>query len=470
MTTARDEFVELRQAMVEQLRALDAVRSDAVETAFRAVPRHLFAPGAEPEHVYDATATVWPKHDGSGRMVSTVSAAHIQAVQLEQADVRPGMRVLEIGSGGYNAALLAALVGPEGEVVSVDIDPEIVARARACLDAAGVARVRTVTADGDAGVPEHGPYDRIVVTVRSWDIPPGWVAQLVPGGRIVVPLRLGPLTRTIALDRPHNDSEGEHVLLTGGDVRLCAFVPMQGAGAHEDRIGLLPDTTGHGGAGEDGQGPGRVQLRADGPAGDGPAGDMAGVMASIGATISGPMRRRPVTTWTGVEFDHVDDLDLWLTLRLPAAGILTADRELTDLDRPTALTRAGAPTLVTDGGFAYRTKRPTPPAATSAKAESDRAVEPAPEVFETGVLAWGPDATDLADHYARTVAEWGRYRTAGGRGPQIQVVAAGTPLQPTAQQRVLDKNHTHIVVSWPIPEPIPSDLTDPATDSAPSRR
>jgi hypothetical protein len=161
---------------------------------------------------------------------------------------------------------------------------------------------------------------------------------------------------------------------------------MQGAGAHEDQIGLLPDTAL---GGEDG--PGRVQLRADAHiTGD----DLARLMSSIGAAITGPTRHRPVTVWTGVEFDHVDDLDLWLGLRLPAAGILTADREITDTGHPTSITRAGAPALVTDGGFAYRTKRSLADAAG----------------FETGVVAWGQDAADLAVRYAHTVAEWGRYR------------------------------------------------------------
>ena len=429
VTTLHDEARSLREAMVEQLRSLDGIRSEAVAVAFRAVPRHVFAPGAPLVQVYEATTTVWPKHDGTGRMVSTVSAAHIQAVQLEQAEVRPGMRVLEIGSGGYNAALLASLVGVEGEVTSVDIDPEIVDRARACLDAAGFDRVRTVVADGDNGVPEHGPYDRIVVTARSWDIPPGWVAQLAPGGRIVVPLRLGTMTRSVALDR----TDGVGALLAGGDARLCSFVPMQGAGAHEDQIGLLPDTALGGEAG-----PGRVQLRADAHSTDD---DLARLMSVIGAAITGPTRHRPVTVWTGVKFDHVDDLDLWLGLRLPAAGILTADREITATGHPTSITRAGAPALVSDGGFAYRTKRTIPDAAR----------------FETGVLAWGRDAADLAARYAHTVTEWGQYRAGGGRGPGLQVLPARTPIEPDPRHRVLDKNHTRIVVSWPTaPDPMSS--------------
>jgi protein-L-isoaspartate(D-aspartate) O-methyltransferase len=415
-----DQTAPLRDAMIEALRASDGIRSEEVAAAFRAVPRHVFAPDAPVELAYAANATLWPKHDGTGRMTSTVSAAHIQAVQLEQADVRPGMRVLEIGSGGYNAALLAAMVGAGGEVTTIDIDSEIIDRARTCLDAAGYPQVRTVVADGDTAAPRHGPYDRIVVTARSWDIPPAWVEQLAPDGRIVVPLRLRGLTRTVALDRVHNRG----AWLTGGDVRLCSFVPMQGAGAHEDQIALIPETaTG----GDDG--PGRVQLCTDGLLPDA----LAAMAAGVGAAITGSTRYDPAVVWTGVEFDHVDDLDLWLALRLPTTAILTADREITDTHRPTSITRAGAPALVSTGGFAYRAKRPVP----------------GTDTFETGVLAWGCDADELAAQYAEVIIDWGRYRAAGGTGPQLEIYPAGTAIDRDARHRVVDKTHTRIVVSWP---------------------
>jgi protein-L-isoaspartate(D-aspartate) O-methyltransferase len=400
--------------MVAELRELGGIRSDPVAGAFLAVPRHLFAPGTPAELAYAANRSVWPKHDEAGAVTSTVSAAHIQAVMLEQADLRRGMRVLEIGSGGYNAALIAELVGPDGEVTSVDIDAEIVDRARSCLDAAGYQRVRTVLGDGDTGVPEHAPYDRIIVTVRAWDIPPAWIEQLAADGRLVVPLRMRCLTRTVALDRA--DDAGP--LLRGGDVRLCSFVPMQGAGAYDETVATIRS---HGAASEEAT----IQLRTDALTGE----MLTAAAAAIGKSASQP----PVTVWTGVEFDHVDDLDLWLGLRLSQFGILSADRELAGTGRPTALTRTGAPTLLSPGGFAYRTKRPVP----------------GTDTFETGVLAWGPDATAHAEEYAEAVREWGRYRRAGGRGPHLAIHAAGAPLTPHSNERVIDKTHTRIVVSWP---------------------
>ncbi|MGH3885395.1 MAG: methyltransferase domain-containing protein [Pseudonocardiaceae bacterium] len=102
----------------------------------------------------------------------------------------PGHRVLEIGAGtGYNAALLAHLVGPAGKVTTVDIDSKVVRGARECLAAAGYRGVSVVCGDGEFGYSDHAPYDRIVVTAGAWDLPPAWVDQLAAGGRLVVPLR-----------------------------------------------------------------------------------------------------------------------------------------------------------------------------------------------------------------------------------------------------------------------------------------
>lgn len=174
--------------MVSALRDRDAIVSDRVAAAVSAVPRHLFAPDEPLERAYEANTTLAPKTDANGEELSVVSAAHIQAVMLEQAQIERGMNVLEIGSGGYNAALMAELVGPEGSVTTVDIDPDIVARARVCLDTAGYDRVRLLEVDAEHGVPEYAPFDRIIVTAGAWDIPPVLLDQLAADGMIVVPL------------------------------------------------------------------------------------------------------------------------------------------------------------------------------------------------------------------------------------------------------------------------------------------
>jgi protein-L-isoaspartate(D-aspartate) O-methyltransferase len=119
----------------------------------------------------------------------------------------------------------------------VDIDPEIISRARECLDAAGYGSVDVVAAYAEGGATGAAPYDRIIVTTAVWDIPPSWLDQLAPGGRIVVSLRMRGLTRSVAFDR-------EDAGLVSRSYRLCGFVPVQGGGAHEQQVLSLGDRAG----------------------------------------------------------------------------------------------------------------------------------------------------------------------------------------------------------------------------------
>ena len=95
----------LRNRLSDELAADGWIESKEVEAAFRTVPRHLFAPGATLEEAYAPDGVVAKRRDGRGITISSVSAPQIQALMLEQAALGPGMRVLEIGSGGYNAAV-----------------------------------------------------------------------------------------------------------------------------------------------------------------------------------------------------------------------------------------------------------------------------------------------------------------------------------------------------------------------------
>src|SRR5687768_1419512 len=130
----------LRDALVDGLVREGSIRSPAVEAAFRAVPRECFLPGVPLGRVYRDEAIV--THEQDGVPISSSSQPAIMAIMLEQLAVEPGHRVLEIGAGtGYNAALLAQLVGPRGRVVTLDLDEPIVAEARANLAAAGIGGV-----------------------------------------------------------------------------------------------------------------------------------------------------------------------------------------------------------------------------------------------------------------------------------------------------------------------------------------
>lgn len=180
---------ELHHALVEYLKHSGHLPSPRVEAAFRAVPRHLFLPEVELEKVYEDEAIPTKLQDEIP--ISSSSQPTIMAIMLEQLGLKPGQRVLEIGAGtGYNAALIAHLVGEQGQVVALDIDEDIVERARAHLKTAGFERVQVICGDGGQGYAEAAPYDRIILTVGAGDIAPAWREQLQPDGRIVLPLSL----------------------------------------------------------------------------------------------------------------------------------------------------------------------------------------------------------------------------------------------------------------------------------------
>ena len=178
-----------RARLVDGLRDSGMLRTPAVEEAFRAVPRHLFLPDVPLARAYADEAVAVQAVDGV--TTSSASQPSMVAIMLEQLDLHPGHRVLEIGAGtGYNAALLRRLVGPTGRVVTVDIDDELVAGAARHLADAGVAGVEVHCADGARGYEPGAPYDRIVLTVGSGDVRPEWIAQLAPAGRLLLPLGL----------------------------------------------------------------------------------------------------------------------------------------------------------------------------------------------------------------------------------------------------------------------------------------
>jgi len=168
----------LREQLVDHLLDTGRIHSDRVAEAFQVVPRHVFLPGVEPTTVYTDEA-IPTKRAPDGRAISSSSQPSIMAIMLEQLCVEPGHQVREIGAGtGYNAALLAFLVGETGALTTVDIDQDLVEQARDHLAAAGVSSVRVVCGDGANGYAESAPYDRIMLTVGADDVAPAWVDQL----------------------------------------------------------------------------------------------------------------------------------------------------------------------------------------------------------------------------------------------------------------------------------------------------
>ncbi len=236
MTNAADRPVpELIAEMVEALRRSHCLRSPNVADAFGAVARHLFVPGRPLGEVY-SSETVVPTHfDADGCSVSSSSAPNIMAIMLEQLRVRPRMRVLEIGAGtGYNAALLAHLVGSHGQVVTVDLDEQITTEARQHLHAANIDGVRVVHGDGWLGSGELETFDRVILTVGAWEVSPHWFEQLDVAGVLVMPLWVRPgLQVSVAFVR-------DEVCLRSESLALCGFMRLRGPHAGPDSHVAVP--------------------------------------------------------------------------------------------------------------------------------------------------------------------------------------------------------------------------------------
>jgi protein-L-isoaspartate(D-aspartate) O-methyltransferase len=231
---------QLRRLLVAQLRTQAALHDADVERALLAVPRHLFLPESPLAEAYAdiAVATHWE----DGMAVSSASQPAIVAFMLEQLQVAPGMRVLEIGAGtGYNAALLSELVGPTGSVTTIDIDPQITAEASAHLAAAGYPTAHVVTGDGAVGWPLGAPYDRIELSVGASDIAPAWFVQLAEGGILTLPLWLGASDVSVAFRKQDG-------VLVSESLTPCGFMRLRGQEADADKWATLPEHGRLGGA------------------------------------------------------------------------------------------------------------------------------------------------------------------------------------------------------------------------------
>ncbi len=164
------------------LGSLEGYVKESVIIAMSRVPRELFLPVALKSRAYNDT----PLPIGQNQ---TISAPHMVAIMCDLLDLKPGMTVLEVGGGsGYHAAVMAAMIGPDGMVYSVERRPELVAAAKRNLEKAGITNVTMIEADGSIGLAEHAPYDRISVAATAPRVPEPLKQQLKVGGKMVIPV------------------------------------------------------------------------------------------------------------------------------------------------------------------------------------------------------------------------------------------------------------------------------------------
>jgi protein-L-isoaspartate(D-aspartate) O-methyltransferase len=209
-----DESAGLRQEMVEiQLRGR-GIADERVLAAMAVVPRERFVPPDLRFHSYGDEAL--PIASGQ-----TISQPYMVARMTELLEPRPGLRVLEIGTGsGYQAAVLAQI---GCSVLSVERHAPLADAARIRLEQLGLAEsVTIVVGDGSVGRPDEAPFDGIVVTAAAPTVPDAMAAQLVEGGRLVIPI--GPRRRQELVLVVRRGAGFER-----RDCGPCVFVPLVGA-------------------------------------------------------------------------------------------------------------------------------------------------------------------------------------------------------------------------------------------------
>ena len=174
-----DDRREERHRLVDQHIVAAGIRDPATLAALRSVPRHEFVPPREQPRAYEDI----PLPIGLGQ---TISQPAVVATMTELVGPRPGLRVLEVGTGsGYQAAVLAAT---GAKVWTIEIFGALAAEAAARLERLGYSNVVVRHGDGYAGWPEEAPFDAIVVTAAADSIPPALLEQLARGGRLVMPV------------------------------------------------------------------------------------------------------------------------------------------------------------------------------------------------------------------------------------------------------------------------------------------
>jgi protein-L-isoaspartate(D-aspartate) O-methyltransferase len=385
---------QLHEALVRTIRAAGGAWREPVRRALGAVPRHLFVPEVPPEEAYAAGHAVVTKRGPHGVPLSSASAPGIVATMLDQLDVHPGHRVLEIGSGtGYNAALLAELTGPTGHVVTIDIDSECASRTRAALARTGYPDVEVRTGDGALGTGDGVVFDRIIVTAGAWDVPPAWFDQLALRGRLVVPLRWRRQCQSVAFAREAERLRSDGLVPAG-------FLPMDAPGGeHVHTLGHL-------------DGKPIALIRDDDQSVDADA-------------LFGILDRPAEAMWSGITVGALHGIRLRLTTD-PRTCWVHAARPFPAPDGSGAVPVHGS-ALADGGSLAFLTHR------------QDR--NPA----ELGAIGFGPSGAALARVITRHIRAWDAARDVA---PRLTAYPAGTADHLLPEGAVIDKRHIRLVITY----------------------
>jgi protein-L-isoaspartate(D-aspartate) O-methyltransferase len=220
MATTMTDYAAEREAMVERQLKRRGIDDRAIVDAFLAVPREAFV-GPEFAHL------AYGDHPLPIEAGQTISQPYIVALMIQAAGIARGDTVLEVGAGsGYAAAVLGRIAS---RVIAIERQHDLVEVARERLERLGYANVEVVEGDGTRGWPAEAPYDAILASASGSHVPHALLAQLAPGGRIVMPI--GEPGWVQQLVKATRRADGVIERQTLGDVR---FVPLIGEEGWKD--------------------------------------------------------------------------------------------------------------------------------------------------------------------------------------------------------------------------------------------
>ncbi|NBC82257.1 MAG: protein-L-isoaspartate(D-aspartate) O-methyltransferase [Bacteroidetes bacterium] len=175
----QDEYTQKRKDMVREQIEKRGIKNEAVLTAMESVPRHEFVPEGQVSRAYRDG----PLPIGHGQ---TISQPYVVGYMTAYLEPKPTDKVLEIGTGsGYQAAVLAEITD---EVFTIEIVEALSESAKEILKKQGYTNVHVYHGDGFHGIPEHAPYDKIIVTAAPGEIPQPLIDQLKEGGKMIIPV------------------------------------------------------------------------------------------------------------------------------------------------------------------------------------------------------------------------------------------------------------------------------------------